>query len=218
MAPSPDLTWQPTLFDDAEPGFDASFSTVERIHLDPDSWVDYAPSWIGGSDELFARVLEVREWGQRSRRMYENRVVEPRLTAPWNLRSGEELRPPILEDVRVALSEHYGIEFDSVGFNLYRDGNDSVAWHGDHIKKEIEEPLVALVSLGEPRWFLLRPTEGGKSRAFVLGRGDLLVTGGKTQRTWEHSVPKVARAGPRISLAYRHGLDPRAYAHKKKVE
>ncbi|MDQ3953158.1 MAG: alpha-ketoglutarate-dependent dioxygenase AlkB [Actinomycetota bacterium] len=212
---SRDLTWQPTLFDADAPAFDASFSRVERIYLDPAAWVDYAPEWVSGSDELFAQVLEDRDWGQRSRRMYDDRVVEPRLTAPWNARSGEELKPPILEDVRVALSEHYGIEFDSVGFNLYRDGRDSVAWHGDRIKKEIEEPLVALVSLGEPRRFLLRPKGGGKSRAFMLGRGDLLVTGGKTQRTWEHSVPKVAQAGPRISLAYRHGLDPGAYAHKK---
>ncbi|MDQ4026277.1 MAG: alpha-ketoglutarate-dependent dioxygenase AlkB [Actinomycetota bacterium] len=218
MAPSPDLTWQPTLFDTDAPGFDAGFSSLTRIELDPTAWVDYAPAWVGGSDELFSQVLAARDWGQRSRRMYDGRVVEPRLTAPWNLRSGEELRPPLLEEIRRALSARYGIEFDSVGFNLYRDGHDSVAWHGDHIKKEIEEPLVALVSLGEPRRFLLRPKGGGKSRAFMLGRGDLLVTGGKTQRTWEHSVPKVAQAGPRISLAYRHGLDPRAYAHKRRVE
>lgn len=215
---SPDLTWQPSLFDTVTPGFDESFATLERIDLDPTAWVDYAPAWVGGSDELFAQVLEERDWGQRSRRMYESRVVEPRLTAPWNARSGDPLRPAVLEDIRIALSERYGVELDSVGFNLYRDGRDSVAWHGDHIKREIEEPLVALVSLGEPRRFLLRPRGGGKSRSFMLGRGDLLVTGGKTQRTWEHSVPKVAQAGPRISLAYRHGLDPRAYAHKKKVE
>ncbi|MFN2588024.1 MAG: alpha-ketoglutarate-dependent dioxygenase AlkB [Actinomycetota bacterium] len=218
MGTTRDLSWQPTLFDTEAPGFDASFASLRRIELDPEAWVDYAPGWVSGSDDLFAQVLEERDWGQRSRRMYEGRVVEPRLTAPWNVRSGEELRPPVLEDIRRALSERYGTEFDSVGFNLYRDGRDSVAWHGDHIKKEIEEPLVALVSLGEPRRFLLRPKGGGSSRAFMLGRGDLLVTGGKTQRTWEHSVPKVAQAGPRISLAYRHGLDPRAYAHKKKVE
>lgn len=218
MKPSPDLTWQPTLFDTVEAGFDASFARLERIQLDPQAWVDYAPGWVTGSDELFSQVLAERDWGQRSRKMYDNRVVEPRLTAPWNLRSGEELRPPVLEDIRVALSERYGVELDSVGFNLYRDGRDSVAWHGDHILREIEEPVVALVSLGEPRRFLLRPKEGGRSRAFMLGRGDLLVTGGTTQRTWEHSVPKVAQAGPRISLAYRHGLDPRAYARKRQVD
>jgi alkylated DNA repair dioxygenase AlkB len=98
------------------------------------------------------------------------------------------------------------VVFDSAGFNLYRDGQDSVAWHGDRISKEIEEPIVALVSLGEPRKFLLRPRGGGKSRAFHLGGGDLLVTGGRTQRAWEHSVPKVAQAGPRVSVAYRYGM------------
>jgi alkylated DNA repair dioxygenase AlkB len=113
------------------------------------------------------------------------------------------------------LSERYGRQFDSVGFNLYRDGRDSVAWHADRISKEIDDPVVALVSLGDSRKFLLRPKGGGKSRAFLLSRGDLLVTRGKTQRTWEHSVPKVARAGPRISLAYRHGMDVAAYAGKR---
>ena len=82
-----------------------------------------------------------------------------------------------------------------------------MAWHADRIPKEIESPIVVLVSLGEPRRFLLRPKGGGPSRTFMLGRGDLLVTGGNTQRTWEHSVPKVSRAGPRISVAYRHGLE-----------
>ena len=105
----------------------------------------------------------------------------------------------------MALCERYDRTFDSVGFNLYRDGRDSVAWHADRIPKEIEAPVVVLVSLGEPRKFLLRPKGGGSSRTLMLGRGDLLVTGGNTQRTWEHSVPKVARAGPRISIAYRHG-------------
>jgi len=164
------------------------------------------PGWVSGSDALFRAVLESRDWGQRTRRMFDLRVREPRLTAPWSLRSGAPLRPKLLDDVRLALSERYGVPFDSAGFNLYRDGQDSVAWHGDKIRKEIEEPIVALLSLGEPRKFLLRPKGGGRSQAFELGRGDLLVTGGKTQRAWDHCVPKVARAGPRISIAYRYGL------------
>jgi alkylated DNA repair dioxygenase AlkB len=147
--------------------------------------------------------------------MYDQTVQEPRLTAPWSAASGEPLTPPILEEIRLALSQRYEREFDSVGFNLYRDGRDSVAWHADHIRKEVEDPIVALVSFGEPRKFMLRPKDGGASRSFLLGRGDLLVTGGKTQRTWEHSVPKVAKAGPRISLAYRHDMDPSAYARKE---
>jgi alkylated DNA repair dioxygenase AlkB len=113
--------------------------------------------------------------------------------------------------MRRALSGHYGVQFDSAGFNLYRDGKDSVAWHRDKIPARIPQPVVALVSLGEPRRFLLRPRGGGASRPFPLGHGDLLVTGGETQRTWEHAVPKVARAGPRISIAFRHGMEPRVY-------
>ncbi len=218
MRTDPQLTWQPSLLDVDETAFDRSFGRLERIHLDPTAWVDYQPGWVSGSDRLFEQVLSLRDWGQRARKMYDQKVREPRLTAPWNMRSGEPLEPPILEDIRLVLSERYGVEFDSVGFNLYRDGRDSVAWHGDRIKKDIEDPIVVLVSLGAPRKFLLRPKGGGKSRSFMLGAGDLLVTGGKTQRTWDHSVPKVASAGPRISLAYRHGMDPAAYASKERVD
>jgi alkylated DNA repair dioxygenase AlkB len=216
MPPSPDLVWQPSLFAMAEAvDIDRSFSRLRRIQLDEDSWVDHVPGWVSGADRLFEEVLAGRQWQQRSRHMYDQRVQEPRLTSPWNARSGETLDPPILEEIREALSEQYGREFDSVGFNLYRDGRDSVAWHADRIPDEIENPIVALVSLGEPRKFLLRPKGGGRSRTFLPGPGDLLVTGGRTQRDWEHSVPKVAQAGPRISLAYRHDMDMSAYAHKQ---
>jgi alkylated DNA repair dioxygenase AlkB len=215
MAPSPDLIWQPSLLAIAETiDIDRTFSLLQRITLDEESWIDHAPGWVAGADRLFGEILMGRQWEQRSRRMYDKEVQEPRLTAPWTLRSGEPLEPSVLEEIRLVLSQRYEREFDSVGFNLYRDGRDSVAWHADRISKEIEDPIVALVSVGEPRKFLLRPKGGGGSRAFMLGRGDLLVTGGKTQRAWEHSVPKVANAGPRISLAYRHDLDMATYAHK----
>jgi alkylated DNA repair dioxygenase AlkB len=218
VAPASDLTFQTSLFDVSErPSFDTAFTGLERITLDASSWVDSAKAWVRGSDRLFEEIFATRDWGQRTRWMYEKRVREPRLTSPWSLHSGVPLEPRILEEMRVSLSQKYGHEYDSVGFNLYRDGSDSVAWHGDKILKEIEDPIVALVSVGEPRKFLLRPKGGGKSVVFQLGRGDLLVTGGATQRRWEHSVPKVAKAGPRISLAFRYGLDPRAYAHKTTV-
>jgi alkylated DNA repair dioxygenase AlkB len=207
----PELAFQPSLFDARAPSFDGSFSALERIHLDEASWLDHAPGWVRGSDALFLEILESRRWSQRSRWMYDRKLPEPRLTSPWSLSTGEPLEPAILEELRLALGARYGVVFDSVGFNLYRDGQDSVAWHGDKIRKEIEEPIIPLVSLGEPRKFLLRPRGGGRSCAFLLGRGDLLVTGGRTHRDWEHCVPKVARAGPRISIAFRHALDPRAY-------
>lgn len=212
MTSSPDLSWQPSLFETQDASsLDASFAPLKRIELDAESWVDHAPGWVTGSDLLFEVLVRSLDWGQRSRRMYDQEVTEPRLTSLWRKSSGTILDPPILEEMRVLLSKRYGIEFDSAGFNLYRDGRDSVAWHGDRIRKGIDKPLVALVSLGEPRRFLLKPRGGGSSRTFMLGRGDLLVTGGRTQRTWLHSVPKVATAGARISIAFRHGLDRTVY-------
>jgi alkylated DNA repair dioxygenase AlkB len=208
-------SFQPSLFDAGEaPSFDGTYARLERLWLDEASWIDYAPGWVRGSDRLFEEVIRTRSWGERTRWMYTRRVREPRLTAPWSLDSGKPLEPAIVDDMRQSLSERYGVLFDSAGFNLYRDGRDSVAWHSDKIRKDVVDPIIALVSLGEPRKFLLRPKGGGKSRAFLLGRGDLLVTGGTSQRTWEHTVPKVAHAGPRISIAFRHDLDPRAYAGK----
>jgi len=205
--------WQPSLLDDAtQPAVDETFASLERADLDAESWVDYAPGWVGGADELFAELLGATQWGQRTRMMFDKRVVEPRLTSSWRAERGEPLDPPVLEDMRRLLSARYDVELDSMGMNLYRDGRDSVAWHGDRIARQIERPVVALVSLGHPRKFLLRPRGGGRSRAFELGRGDLLVTGGRTQRLWQHSVPKVASAaGPRISLAFRHGMAGKVY-------
>lgn len=208
------IVHQRELFSSPAGAFDGRYSAIQRIALDADSWVDHQESWVEGADALFESVIHARRWKQRTRWMYERRVREPRLTAPWNAESGEPLEPPVLEAMRISLSNRYGVRFDSVGFNLYRNGRDSVAWHRDRIRKEIAEPIIAIVSLGERRRLLLRPRGGGRSRAFALGGGDLFVTGGRTNRDWEHSVPKVARSGPRISLAFRHGLDPRAYGGK----
>ena len=210
------LVWQPTLLDAVSgPDVDASFSGLVRVELDATSWVDHAPGWVTGSDELLADLVADTDWGQRSRWMYERRVAEPRLTAGWSLSSGRPLEPPVLERMREVLSARYGVTLDSMGLNLYRDGRDSVAWHGDRIAREIAEPIVALVSLGEPRPFHLRPkaAAGGRrvARRLLLGRGELLVTGGATQRAWEHSVPKVAAAGARVSIAFRHNAEPATY-------
>ena len=102
------------------------------------------------------------------------------------------------------LGERYRVPFTQVGANLYRDGTDSVAWHGDRVARELPEAVVALVSLGATRPLRLRPTGGGESVSFPLASGDLLVMGGSCQRTWQHSVPKVRACGPRISVQFRH--------------
>ena len=83
---------------------------------------------------------------------------------------------------------------------LYRDGDDSVAFHGDTTARDLLQATVATVSLGAARKFLVKPTEGGKSQAYALGGGDLVVMGGTCQRTWRHAIPKVtADVGPRIA-------------------
>ena len=87
--------------------------------------------------------------------------------------------------------------------NLYRDGNDSVAWHGDRIGRKHADTVVAILSLGSTRRFLLRPDGGGPSIRYELAPGDLIVLGGTCQKTWEHCVPKRAWAGPRISVMFR---------------
>jgi alkylated DNA repair dioxygenase AlkB len=207
------VRYQPSLFGEAEPAFDPGFAGAQRIHLDASSWIDVVPGWVSGADRLFERIAEAKapEWAQRTRWMYDREVLEPRLTTRWTRESGLPLEPAPLEPMRRALSDRYGVEFDSAGFNFYRDGNDSVAWHRDKIRNEIENPVVPLVSFGEPRKLMFRPRGGGPSRAFAMAGGDLLVTGGTTQRTWEHAILKVARAGPRISVAFRYGVQPREY-------
>jgi alkylated DNA repair dioxygenase AlkB len=102
-----------------------------------------------------------------------------------------------------ALSERFGSDLSVISANLYRDGKDSVAWHGDRVARTRPETVVAILSLGSPRRFLLRPKGGGRSLRLEPAPGDLIVLGGTCQRTWEHSVPKRAQAGPRISVMFR---------------
>jgi alkylated DNA repair dioxygenase AlkB len=202
----PITAWQPSLWANQSPVVDPSFHGLERTALDRDSWVDHCPNWVTGSDRAFEELLGGIVWGQRRRWMYDRQVDEPRLTSWQEFDDRGVVASSWLEDARAALSARYGVRFDSMGVNLYRDGADSVAWHRDRIPSEILNPVVALVSLGEPRKFLLRPHGGGRSRVFKLGQGDLFVTGGQTQRRFEHSVPKVKAAGARLSLAFRHGV------------
>lgn len=201
------LSWQGSLLAAGEPAVDHTFGDVRREELPRGAWLEHVPAWLSGADEVFAQLFATVPWVQHQRHMYDGKVTEPRLRARWALGPGGDEVPAVVDDMRAALGQRYGRRFDSVGLNLYRDGRDSVAWHGDRIPAEIVDPVVALVSVGAPRRLLLRPKGGGPSRRYLFGPGDLLVMGGTCQRTWEHTIPKVSRAGPRISLAFRHGMD-----------
>jgi len=138
-------------------------------------------------------------------RMYDRVVPEPRLTHRWRLDDGPA-PPAELCEMAGLLSVRYGVAFTQVGVNLYRDGADSVAWHGDRIGRgSTEDTMVAIISVGAPRALLLRPRGGGgQTLRYALGLGDLIVMGGSCQRTWEHAVPKTTKPiGPRISIQFR---------------
>jgi alkylated DNA repair dioxygenase AlkB len=155
---------------------------------------------VSGHEALFAQLLATTAWRAERRPMYDRVVDVPRLLATL-----PEDGPghPVLEQIRQLLGARYGTDFVRRTLGYYRDGRDSVAWHGDTTARELPEAVVATVSLGEPRRFLLRPRDGGRARAYALGWGDLIVMGGACQRTWRHAVPKVSHAGPRIAVMYR---------------
>lgn len=194
-----DVTWQPSLLATGSCLRPCSVDRLVRHELADGAWLDEAPGFLDDSNELFELVADVAPWGDvEARPMYDRIVEVPRLhTGIW-------LDPPDrVVQVADALSDHYSTDLRTISANLYRDGSDSVAWHGDQIGRVRADTVVAILTLGSARRFLLRPRGGGASMAFDPGPGDLLVMGGTCQRTWEHSVPKRASAGPRICVMFR---------------
>ena len=202
----PDLVWQPSLLDGTAPAIDPSYAGLSRIELDADSWVDFCPGWLGGSDVVFSELAAEAQWEQRVSTVYDRTGPEPRLTAGWDTDASDDGMPSILRDLAVALSVRYAVTFDRVWVNLYRDGRDSVAWHRDRNHRVMTRPLVATVSLGARRAFQLRRRgETRVTQSFEPGHGDLVVMGGRCQEDWEHTVPKTMRpVGPRMSVTIRH--------------
>lgn len=204
----PDLTFQGSLFSgvaETEP-FDRNFDGVERIDLSRGAWVDRRPGWVNDPDRLFLTALDALDWHEGTEPTPVGDVPRPRLVASFDrpeLPDGLE----VLSEMSSALSERYGVDLIRITFNLYRDGRDSVAWHGDRVARDLPEATVAIVSLGEPRPFKVRPKGGGRSIGWPAGRGDLFVMGGSCQRTHDHAIPKVASAGPRIAVMFRHFYD-----------
>ena len=191
---------QASLFDTGDPAFDPELSGLERLDLGRGAWVDYLPHWLGGHEAVYQDLVGSADWKHERRLMYERTVDVPRLTAAAPPRgSGARL----LQDLSATLSGNYGVTFKGISLAWYRDGKDSVAPHGDRIGRHGDDTVVAIVSVGAPRRFVLRPAAGGRSLVFSPGWGDLLVMGGSCQRTWLHGVPKLARADPRISIQFR---------------
>lgn len=191
---------QVSLFDFGIPSFDPELAGLRRTDLSGGAWVDYLPHWLGGHEMVYRDLAQGADWKQGRRLMYHRTINVPRLTA-----AAPETGPSagLLVDLAAALETHYRVAFNGITLAWYRDGRDSVAPHGDRIGRRSDDTVVAIVSVGAPRRFLLHPAGGGRSMSFAPGWGDLLVMGGTCQRTWLHSVPKAARAEPRISIQFR---------------
>lgn len=202
---------QASLFDQTDRLELGSLAGVERTELGSGAWIDVLSGWLTGADALFEQLAAEVPWRAERRKMYDHVVDVPRLLAFYG--ADDPLPHPVLDEARAALTAHYAAElgepFTTAGLCYYRDGRDSVAWHGDRIRRGAREnTMVAILSVGEPRDLLLRPVGGGSAVRRPLGHGDLIVMGGSCQRTWEHCVPKTTRAaGPRISVQFRpHGV------------
>jgi alkylated DNA repair dioxygenase AlkB len=191
---------QGTLFGTEEPGFDPALTGLRRRDLGAGAWIDHLPEWVRGHETLLDVLWTTTNWHAHRRRMYERFVDVPRLvgTVP-----DDGPGHPMLAELADALAARYRRPLPQISLAAYRSGRDSVAFHGDRLGVARSDAIVAIVSLGSRRRFLLRPAGGGRSLALDLGRGDLLVMGGTCQRTWEHAVPKVAHADLRISVQFR---------------
>ena len=132
--------------------------------------------------------------------MYGEKVTEPRLTAEY---SDLTSAPQTLQRAARTLTAHYGVTYDRLWLNLYRDHRDSTGWHGDGAATRTRECVVPVLSLGAARRFLVRPTAGGPSLKFRPLAGDLIVMGGRCQTDWRHRVPKqTSPAHSRISVNF----------------
>ncbi len=203
------LAVQPSIFDLGQetPTLGRLAGRIRRHRLTRGAWVDHLPGWVEGSDSVLQVLLDDVPWRAERRQMWDNEVDVPRLLSWFG--PDDVLPHELLTQARERLTAHYAAELGeplvTAGLCLYRDGRDSVAWHGDTIGRSATmDTVVAIVSFGSPRPLMLRPRGGGESLRFPVGHGDLIVMGGSCQRTWEHAVPKTAKAvGPRVSVQFR---------------
>jgi alkylated DNA repair dioxygenase AlkB len=150
----------------------------------------------------FDALVEGADWHSLRRPMYDRVVDVPRLLASYAI---DELPPHLpLAAIHEVVRRHVPAPFTSIGMNLYRDGNDSVAMHGDKLHLLGEGHPVAVFSLGAPRRMLIRAKRDHADRVAVdLVPGSLLAMSHVMQTTHEHGIPKVREAGPRISVVFR---------------
>jgi alkylated DNA repair dioxygenase AlkB len=187
-------------------------ATTERLMLDDTSWVDVTRGWLSGADELYDALLTGVAWQTSRLYRYDHWVEERRLGSMW--RPGTPLPHPALAEAHRTLQHRYGARFEGFSMIQYRDGSDGQAFHRDTDMKWLDDTIIAILSLGAKRPWLLRPRTSkhdhtetkGTTHDHAPGGGDLLVMGGRCQADWEHSVPYRAGqpTGTRISLQWRY--------------
>lgn len=190
-----------------------------RIDLGAGAWFELVHGWVprAKADEVFAALRDELAWEQREIVLFGRRILQPRLIA-WAgslgyRYSGQTLEPraptPSTEALLDRVNAHAGAAFNHVLVNRYRDGADSIGMHADDEPELGRDPLVATLSLGATRRFLLKPRRRhlGAGHALSLGAGSLLVMGGTCQRHYVHGVPREPGVGgERISLTFRRLL------------
>jgi hypothetical protein len=190
-------------------------ATVERMQLDDTSWVDVSRGWLDGADELFDALLNGVAWQPSKIFRFEKWIDERRLGAGWA--RGRPLPHPALADVHKKIQRDYKATFNGFGMIQYRNAGDGQAFHRDTDMRYLDDTVIAILTLGTKRPWLLRPRsarntldalEYGKGATHDLqpGNGDLIVMGGACQANWEHSVPYLNKlnVGIRISLQWRY--------------
>jgi len=188
-----------------------SSAATERVDLDGTSWVDVTRGWLSGADELHSELMECVPWRSSRLFRYDHWVEERRLGSFWS--RGRPLPHPALAPIHKAVEKTYGVTFNGFGLIQYRDGRDGQAFHRDTDMRWLDDTLIAILTLGARRPWLMRPRRSkhdhspgrGATHDLAPGSGDLLVMGGRCQADWEHSVPYLLRepVGVRISLQWR---------------
>jgi alkylated DNA repair dioxygenase AlkB len=194
----------------AEPAL-AAEPDVERLDLGDGAWVDVARGFLDPVDGLFQQLSEGLDWQQGRIFRYERWDDEPRLGAYRRL--DQPAPHPVLIDATRWLTHRYGHRFEGYALAWYRDGRDGQAFHRDRDLRWLDDTIIAVLTVGARRPWLLRPRTnrhrheleaGGATHDLAPGPGDLLVMGGRCQDAWEHSVPKVrAPVAGRISVQWR---------------
>ncbi|MFI4954483.1 MAG: alpha-ketoglutarate-dependent dioxygenase AlkB family protein [Gammaproteobacteria bacterium] len=188
--------------------------------IQEDGWATLIPNWLSTSEasDLFASLIQELDWHSVKIKLFGKEHTAPRLVC-WYGEPGIQYQysnlthmatswAPKLEGLNQRLKTEFGVQFNSVLGNFYRNGSDSMGWHQDNEKELGLLPCIASVSLGACRKFKFRHRKTGILKTVELSSGSVLMMGGTLQQHWQHALPKTRKpCGQRINLTFRKILD-----------